>query len=113
MKKPNYRIDEIVLVLIVVVIIMIVSVYEQNKSQTIEAEKITGLLLDDHALSIANNGVVDKNKLQEVQNMNYEEFKDNLNVKKDFCIYIEDEKGNIILAKGSPKFTGDGVPCRE
>ncbi len=113
MKKPNYKIDEIVLVFIVVVIVMIVSVYDQNKSKTFEAEKITSLLLDEHVFSIANNGVVDKNKLQEIQNMDYEEFKNNLNAKKDFCVYIEDDKGNIILAKGSSKMTEDGVPCQE
>ena len=109
--KPNYKIDEIVLVLIVVVFIMIVSVYEHNKSPTVEAEKITGLLLDDHALSIANNGIVDKSKLQEIQNMGYEQLKSNLNAKKDFCVYIEDGEGNIILAKGSQKLTQDGIHC--
>ena len=111
--KPNYKIDEIVLVFIVALFIIIVSVYEHNKSPTVEAEKITGLLLDDHALSIANNGIVDKNKLQEIQNMDYEQLKSNLNAKKDFCVYIEDGEGNIILAKGSQKLTGDGVPCQE
>lgn len=112
MKKPNYKIDEIVLVFIVVVIVMIVSVYDQNKSKTFEAEKITSLLLDEHVFSIANNGVVDKNKLQEIQSMDYEEFKNNLNAKKDFCVYIEDENGGIILAKGSSKLDAE-VPCNE
>ena len=113
MKKPNYKIDEIVLVFIVVVIVMIVSIFEQNKPQTIEAEKITFLLLDDHKLSIANNGIVDNSKLQEIQSMNYEDLKNNLNAKKDFCVYIIDENGNIILAKGSQKLAEDGVPCQE
>jgi len=113
MKKPNYKIDEIVLVFIVVVIVMIVSIFEQNASKTIEAEKITFLLLDDHKLSIANNGEVNANKLKEVQNMGYEELKNSLNVKNDFCIYIEDENGNIILSKGSTKLNDDGFVCRE
>lgn len=119
MKKPNYKIDEVVWVFIVVVIVMLISVYEQNKPKTMEAEKITGLLLDDHALSIAYNGIVDKNKLQEIQSMDYEEFKKMLRIEGDVCIYIEDENGNIILindsyrAIGSPDINITGIPCSQ
>jgi hypothetical protein len=112
-KKLNFNIDEITLVLIVAVMAIIIVFYEQGGVGTVEAEKITALILDDHDVSFANNGIVDEKKLKEVQNMDYEEFKNLLNAKKDFCVYIEDENGNIILSKGSSKLNEDGIPCSE
>lgn len=113
MKKHNFKIDEIALVLIVAFLAIIVSVYDKlNKPAVIEAEKITEMILDEHYISFANNGIVDENKLREVQNMDYGDFKASLKIKNDFCIYIEDGNGNIILAKGSSKLEGDGFICR-
>lgn len=112
MKKPNFKIDEIMIVLIVALLAVAVSLYENNKKiAPLEAEKITGLILDDHDLSFAGGGVIDSDKLQQVQNMDYKQLKDQLNAKQDFCMYIEDEKGNIILAKGSPKLGQEGIVC--
>lgn len=113
-QKPNFKIDEVVLVLVIAVIAMIVSIYSRpDKTAEMDAEKITETILDDHALSFANNGIVDNSRLKEIQSMNYKDFKDSLNVKNDFCIYLEDENGNIILAKGSSKLSNDGMVCRE
>lgn len=113
-KKPNYKIDEISLVLVVAIIAIAVSFYEYNKKPVpIGAEKITGLLLDSHDISFASGGVIDSDKLKEVQKMDYIQLKNRLNVKEDFCMYIEDENGNIILAKGSAKLIKDGIICEE
>ena len=71
------------------------------------------MLLDDHEISFASNGIVDENKVREVQQMPYSQLKKFFNAKKDFCFYIEDENGNIILAKGSSKLSKDGIYCRE
>ena len=114
MPKSNFKIDEILLVLIVAIISIIVAVYDKiNESANIGAEKITEMILDEHTISFANNGVVDENKLKEIQNMNYNNFKKSLNAKNDFCIYIEDQNGNTILTKGSSKLNRDGIICRE
>ena len=114
MPKPNSKIDELMLVLIVAVIVMIAFSYNKtNASKGNEAEKITEIISDNHGLSFANNGVIDESKLKEIQNMDYKEFKKSLNVKNDFCIYIEDGNGNIILSKGSSKLNKDGIYCRE
>lgn len=114
--KPK-KIDEILLVLIVAIIIIFVSVYGKiNKTrdkQTMEAEKITEIILDNHGMSFAKGGVIDENKLEEIKSINYDDFKKSLNAKNDFCMYIEDANGNIILAKGSFKLNKDGLYCRE
>ena len=112
--KPSFKIDEIALVLIVAVIAVIVSIYDKNaQPNVIEAEKITGLILDNHDVSFASNGIVDTNKLKEIQNMDYNKLKIYFNARKDFCMYMEDGNGNVILAKGSSKLSKDGINCRE
>ena len=114
MPKSNFKIDEIMLVLIVAVIAMLIGVYDNLKKPSgTEAEKITEMILDDHAISFVNNGIINEGKLKEIQNMDYDDFRKSLKAKNDFCIYIEDENGNIILAKGSSKLNGDGLNCRE
>ncbi|MBS3105024.1 hypothetical protein J4234_02095 [Candidatus Woesearchaeota archaeon] len=111
--ESNFKIDEITLVFIVAIIAMIVVIYDKASIDYMEAEKITALILDDHDVSFANNGVIDENKMREIQTMDYDDFKDSVNAKNDFCVYIEDWNGDIILSKGSDKLNGDGIPCRE
>ena len=113
MPKSNFKIDEITFVLIVAFIAMIVGIYNKTSKPEMEAGKITEVILDNHAISFASNGVIDENKLSQIRNMDYKEFKSYLNAKNDFCIYIEDGNGNIILAKGSSKLGNEGMHCRE
>ena len=117
MPKPNFKIDEITLVLIVAVLIMIVTVYDKtNKTghePKMEAEKITEIILDNHGISFATGGIINENKLEEIKNINYADLKKSLNAKNDFCIYIEDGNGNVILSKGSSRLDKDGIICRE
>ncbi|MBI4452056.1 hypothetical protein HY637_01385 [Candidatus Woesearchaeota archaeon] len=112
--KNKFKVDEITLVLIVAVIALIVSFYDNSaNADTIDAQKITALILDDHEISFANNGIIDENKLKEIKNMDYIKLKSSIGAKKDFCVFIEDDKGNIILAKGSSKLSKDGLYCTE
>ncbi len=111
-KKLGFKLDEIALVLIVAFLAMFVSIYDKS-SEHIDAEEITAMILDDRYISFANNGVVDEIKLKAIKSMKYSEFKKSLNAKNDFCIYLEDENGNIILAKGSSKLSMDGLACEE
>jgi len=113
MSKSEFKIDELALVLIVAVMAMIAGIYNKiNETSVMEAEKIAETLLDDHPASFANNGIIDENKLNEIQDMDYKEFKAFIKAKNDFCIYIEDENGRIITAKGADKFNEDGMACR-
>ena len=113
-KKPNFRIDEIVLLLIIAVLAIVVSFYsKRSEPKQLDAEKITGLLMDDHAVSFASNGIVNEYKLQEFKKMDYISLKNTLQVKNDFCVYLVDENGNIIFVKGSSKFNANGIVCKE
>ena len=114
MTKPNFKIDEITLILIVAVLAIVVSFYDNtNNPGGIEAEKITSLVLDDHDFSLASNGTIDIDKLKQMQSMDYSKLKNFLKAKKDFCIYIEDGNGNLLLAKGYSKLSEDGLYCKE
>ena len=40
--------------------------------------------------------------------MDYDSLKKSFKASRDFCIYIEDEKGNILLSKSAPSLNKDG-----
>lgn len=112
MKKLNFRIDEIILIAVVIVVAVAVGFYDKSqKAEYVEAEKIISIVLDGGDLGFANNGTIDEAKIREIEGMDYRELKQKLNAKRDFCVYIEDEKGNVVLAIGSPKLNSDGLSC--
>lgn len=106
-------ISYLLIILIIAIVITMIVTTKLPESAATEAEKITAMILDDHKVSFATNGIVDERKLKEFQTIGYEDFKRSLNIKRDFCIYIEDEKKNIILAKGSGKLSSNGLICAE
>lgn len=114
MPESKFRIDEITLVLIVALIAILVAAHNKSSEpEGMEAKKIAEAIMDGHGISFASNGVVDAGKLAEIKNMGYKDLKKSLETKSDFCVYIEDEKGNIILSKGSSKLNGEGIGCSE
>ena len=102
------KIDETLMVLIVALIVLIVSMHgKPSETPMMATEKITTKLVG----SESQNPVIDETKLDEIRQMDYVQLKEYFNTKKDFCIYIQDENGRIILAKGSPELTKGGLYC--
>lgn len=62
---------------------------------------------------------VDAGKLASASNVSYENLKSLLGIESDFCIYFEDEKGNIVPLQGdragigSPLVNLSGAGCNE
>ena len=113
-KKPNFRIDEVALVFVVVALAFAVGIYEKSaETAKVDAREIADIIFDDHSISFVNNGVVNENKLEELRKMDYTSLKNSLNAKNDFCIYMEDSKGNVIVAKGSSKLKSEVANCAE
>ncbi|MBI2657334.1 hypothetical protein HYX08_01420 [Candidatus Woesearchaeota archaeon] len=110
--QKKFKVDEIILVLIVALIALAVSVLDKANKPEMEAKKIKDMLLDDHEISMAAKGVIEESRLSQIRDMGYDDLKNSLGAENDFCIYIEDENGNIILAKGSSKLGMDGMACR-
>ena len=111
-EKPRFRIDEIGLVFIVAIIIIAITI-SQKANPGNDAGNTMKIILDGDLAVLGRNGVINQAELEKIQGMNYEQLKKYLNMKNDFCLYIEDENGNIILAKGSAKLSRDGIYCKE
>ena len=112
MHKQKFKIDEINLVLIVALIVFILSIYSKaNEPKALDSDKIIQMI--NAKFNLEEHGVIDKNRLQEFKKIEYTTLKNSLNIKNDFCIYIEDENGHVLFSKGSSKLTRDGIPCNE
>ena len=111
MQKQKYWKDEVFLVLVVAVIAFLASIYEKEPEK-INPEDITGIILKNNGIQLGDN-ILETKELDELQGMSYKNLKGYLKVSRDFCIYIEDEKGNVLLGKGSYKLNGGGLLCQE
>lgn len=71
------------------------------------------------SLKIISNNEVNVSKISELKNLSYSELKSRLRVEGDFCIYFEDENGNIVLINNSYRGVGSsninisGTPCSQ
>ena len=73
-----------------------------------EAELIASELLSESSpLNVVENGKINEEKLQQLIG-NYPTLKSQVRVKSDFCIYLEDQEGNVIYI--SQDITGIGSP---
>ena len=74
---------------------------------------------EENALGIVNKQEINITKIGGLKNLDYNELKSQLRVEGDFCIYIEDEKGNLVMINnsyrgvGSPDISISGVPCSQ
>lgn len=74
---------------------------------------------EDSLVKVVEGNEVSVSKLNNLKNMDYDELKKRLKVTGDFCIYIEDEKGNLVVINNSFKGIGaptiglDGTPCSQ
>lgn len=110
MRKLN---ENKIWLLFLLILFLLIFYQGKPKPNVAEAEKLAELVTDDHPASLVSNGVLTDSRLNEINNMNYEDIKQSVNAKKDFCIYVEDENGKLMLSKGSSKLSEDGLPCVE
>ena len=74
---------------------------------------------EENQLSIVDNNEINVTKASEVKNISYGDLKARLRAEGDFCIYLEDEKGNVMLINdsykgiGSPSIVISGTPCSQ
>ena len=73
----------------------------------------------DSPLGIVDGNEINISKLGDLKNLSYDELKRRLRIEGDFCIYLEDEKGNLVLINnsyrgiGSPNINLSGTPCSQ
>lgn len=94
---------------------------KQAESVEKESEKISEVLVSPQNTTgtlVLGSKVIIK-KLEEISNLDYALLKAHLGIQSDFCIYFEDEKGNLVpvsddrLGIGSPKVNISGLACNQ
>lgn len=70
-------------------------------------------------INILDNNTVSVNKFSDLKKIDYDELKSRLRIDGDFCLYLEDEKGNLVLVGNTYKGLGSkgisiaGTPCNQ
>ena len=68
---------------------------------------------------ITDGNVVNISKVNQLKNISYDELKSRFRVENDFCIYMGDDEGNIVLIDnsykgiGAPNINISGTPCSQ
>ncbi len=72
---------------------------------------------EDSMLRVVDNNMINESRVGMLKNISYDDLKRRLRVEGDFCIYVEDEKGSVVLINntyigvGSPNISLSGVSC--
>ncbi len=125
-KREWFNFDKAMLLLIILVLFVILKTFfaPPETVQLLtdleqEAEVVLNTLTDGNTeISLLSSDEVIDEKIENFDQMDYDEIKDILGVKSDFCIYFEDVTGNLVkindvdLGIGSDKIRINGNPCK-
>ena len=93
-----------------------------NKTDSLKQEAssvIKEVSSGDSLIRIVDNNELNITRIGMLKNISYDELKFKFRIEGDFCIYIEDEEGNLVLINnsyrsiGSPMINVSGVPCSQ
>ena len=126
-KGQTWSIDAVVAVVIFILAAMLMyyllgPASNDRRAARLESEAGTlpGILSASGNLSVifVQGTKVDENRLGEMIKLTYSNLKSLLGVESDFCVYFEDEKGNIVPAGGrvgvgSPLVNISGKACND
>ena len=77
------------------------------------------IVSSDAPYRIIDSNEVNVSKLNQLKNISYDELRSVLRIEGDFCIFMEDDKGSLVLMNnsyvgvGSPNIILSGVPCSQ
>jgi len=80
---------------------------------------ISQVASEDSLLRIVDDSQINESRLHILKNISYEDLKRQFRIEGDFCIFIEDTTGNIILINntyrgiGAPTINLSGIPCSQ
>lgn len=81
------------------------------------ARVISDIYSDDPVIGILDGNRINSTKLEDILGMNYSDIKGQLKLRNDFCLYFEDENGDIIYLNythsgiGSSSINVSNVSC--
>jgi len=102
-KAQSWSVDIILAVIVFMIAFFIFyATLESNPETKVsdlkeEASTVIEQVADEESpLKAVDNGVIDVNEWNRLKAYNYDDLKRKLRTGGDFCIYIEDERGNIV-----------------
>ncbi len=122
-KSQAWSMDVMLAVVIFIGAIFVVySILSGNRGDTAktlqeDAALVLGNLASkDSEISIVNGGEINDARLQELLNKEYPKLKQLIRSGSDFCIFLEDNEGNLIYISSKPGIGSDkikisGQPC--
>ncbi len=107
------------LIVIVFAIVLLTDLFEAGTTKELneESQRILQKLSSGIGPQLIRGSEVNMENVEQLLNMTYDELKELLGVKYDFCIFFEDQDGNIILINesfvgfGDPNVTINDLPC--
>lgn len=124
MKSQAFSMDIMIAIVVFIgVIFVIYSVFTSDQKSSAEdlekdASKVLGnIASEDPDVGIVTDIEVDEAKLEQLLGKDYSIIKEQIRAEKDFCIFLEDENGDIIYISpgqpgiGSNKIRISDVPC--
>lgn len=126
-KGQTFSTDAVIAVVIFILAAMVLfyltgPAAKNRRSEKLEADaqKLPGILSAGQNMTIffVHGTKVDEKKLGETAKLSYDNLKTLIGVESDFCIYFEDDKGNIVptgnkVGIGSPLVNLSGKACNE
>ncbi len=123
-KSQSWSLDIVLAVVVFMVAFFIFYAYinPSKESNTGELSREAGVIIkqvasEDSLMKVIDNNEINDTKLGRLKNYNYIELKKIFRTEGDFCLYIEDEKGHLVLINnsykgiGSPNIIISGTPC--
>jgi hypothetical protein len=113
-KAQSWSIDIIIGVLVFIgaffIVYALLNSNPESKATNLkeEASIVIKKVTSEGSLKIVDGNEVNESKLGELKNLTYQELKRFLGIEGDFCIYFEDDKGNLVLINNS--YRGIGAP---
>ena len=110
----------VVLLLILSLIVISITVFTSQKNELSgEAEIVLSTLTDGNTkVSLTESDELIEEKIKNLDQMDYDEIKNIIGVKNDFCIFFEDSSGNLVKIDdinpyiGSNKIYINGDSCK-
>ena len=106
----------IVLLLILALFVILKTAFTPQKT---EAEIVLSKLTDGNTkVSLTESDELIEEKIKNLDQMDYDEIKNIIGVKNDFCIFFEDSSGDLVKIDGINPYIGsnkiyiNGYPCK-
>ena len=92
---------------------------QDSKPEDLQREAsivLENVVSEDSDVGIMDGSVVNETKLQQLLGKDYDTIKEKMRVGSEFCIFLEDENGNVIYISGEPgigsnKINISDIPC--